>query len=151
MCAGTTAAAHQTHTNRSTTRRGLAPLIVAAGGVAGLALVSAVDPRASGAYPRCPLHAMTGLWCPGCGITRALHDALHGDLASALSTNAMLPVYAVLTVLGWWSWWQIAHGRAAPRIITSARPTAWIALGATLVTFAVLRNLPVEPFAALAP
>src|SRR6266513_4699752 len=41
-------------------------------------------------YPRCPLHAMTGLHCPGCGSLRAVHSLLHGDIGAALHFNALL-------------------------------------------------------------
>ena len=45
----------------------------------GVALVAAVDPHTSGRYPTCPFHAVTGLWCPGCGGLRAVHDLTHGS------------------------------------------------------------------------
>jgi len=41
-------------------------------------------------YPRCPLFALTGLQCAGCGATRALHLLLHGDFAGALAQNPLL-------------------------------------------------------------
>ena len=36
------------------------------------------DPHQPGAYPACVLHALTGLYCPGCGGTRAAYDLVHG-------------------------------------------------------------------------
>jgi Protein of unknown function (DUF2752) len=84
--------------------------------------------------PLCPLHAMTGLWCPFCGTTRATYALLHGDLTVAVRDNvvflAALPLLAavlVARVLG-------APQRSAPR---SAR---WLAVAA-LLGFALLRNL----------
>ena len=41
------------------------------------------DPTRVGFLPPCPLHEFTGLWCPGCGSTRALHQLVHGHLALA--------------------------------------------------------------------
>ena len=35
-------------------------------------------------------HAMTGLWCPGCGGLRAVHDLTHGHLVTALHENALV-------------------------------------------------------------
>src|SRR5229473_3201521 len=48
------------------------------------------DPATVHGYPPCVFHALTGLQCPGCGTTRALHHLLHGDIAGAFRLNAML-------------------------------------------------------------
>jgi hypothetical protein len=51
---------------------------------AGLGFVYLVDPNpADNPYPRCLLKVATGIDCPGCGGTRALHALLHGDVAGA--------------------------------------------------------------------
>jgi hypothetical protein len=42
--------------------------------------------------PACPIHALTGLLCPGCGGTRAVLALLHGDLIGAWRENALLVV-----------------------------------------------------------
>ncbi|MDE6395317.1 MAG: DUF2752 domain-containing protein [Duncaniella sp.] len=66
-----------------------------------LTLYGLVDP-ASGLYPRCAFKLVTGLDCPGCGSQRAIHALLHGDIASAWRSNAMLifglPTVALLLV-----------------------------------------------------
>lgn len=53
---------------------------------------------------RCPFHAVTGWYCPGCGGTRALFDLLHGDIAGAWRDNAfaltVVPVALLLSVFG---------------------------------------------------
>jgi len=41
----------------------------------------------------CPLHTLTGIPCPSCGLTRALRLALHGDLAGA---TRMHPLWFVV-------------------------------------------------------
>ena len=55
---------------------------------AGCVLVAAVglylvNPNTSH-VPLCPLHALTGFWCPLCGATRACYALLHGRLGTAL-------------------------------------------------------------------
>ena len=37
--------------------------------------------RATGLGVPCPFHALTGLYCPGCGITRCLSALFAGQLA----------------------------------------------------------------------
>jgi len=41
-------------------------------------------------YPRCPMFALTGWQCAGCGATRALHLLLRGDVAGAVALNPLL-------------------------------------------------------------
>jgi hypothetical protein len=52
-------------------------------------------------YPRCTFHLLTGLECPGCGVTRALHHLLHGRVERAFALNPLL--FAALPVAGWTS------------------------------------------------
>ena len=89
--------------------------------------------------PKCLFHEWTGLYCPGCGGTRALYALLHGDLKTSLHENLLL-IPAGLTA---------AALIAFPRIVLR-RPVA-VAIIAVVVGFAVLRNIPCEPFTALAP
>ena len=77
-------------------------LALGAGCIAVLAVVWAFDPSTAGFFPRCPMFALTGLQCPGCGTTRALHALLHGDVATAFSFNPftlfLLALVAIKTV-----------------------------------------------------
>ncbi|HET9033505.1 MAG TPA: DUF2752 domain-containing protein [Dokdonella sp.] len=103
------------------------------------------DPFAADSIlPPCLFHSLTHLYCPGCGVTRALHALLHGEPALALSMNPLAVVAIPVIPLMLWN---------------SARPgTPWIAkisdgrLWLALVTgFFILRNLPWAPFVWLAP
>ena len=65
---------------------------------AGLALVLAAGLGYAGwvhlthlALP-CPFHAVTGLWCPGCGVTRMCLALLRLDISAAWQANAVLLV-----------------------------------------------------------
>jgi hypothetical protein len=106
------------------------------------------DPSKGGAYLRCPLHAATGLWCPGCGMTRAAYKLVHGDLAGSLGTNLFLPVAIVLVAALLWDWWW-ASRRSTRRILAAVPVGAWIGLVGAFVGFGVVRNF--SAFAALAP
>ena len=45
-----------------------------------------VDPSQKPLTPACSFYHFTGLYCPGCGMTR-LHNALHGRFGMAFSYN----------------------------------------------------------------
>lgn len=66
------------------------PLVVAAIGV--LLLAGVLD----GLWA-CPFKRVTGIPCPGCGMTRAVRLVLHGDLAGA---TAMHPLVWLAIPLG---------------------------------------------------
>ncbi|RMH92910.1 DUF2752 domain-containing protein [Lysobacter pythonis] len=114
-----------------------------------LALLRRFDPNHPGnPFFACNFHAVTGLWCPGCGATRALHALAHGDPLRALSMNALVVALIPLAIgtLFWLYGWRPTWMRkvAAPL----ARPWLWIA---ALPGFWLARNLPWPPFNWLAP
>ncbi len=43
----------------------------------------------------CPFRNLTGLPCPGCGMSRAFHHVLHGRIVEAVRMNALVPVVFV--------------------------------------------------------
>ncbi len=97
------------------------------------------------------LHDLTGLNCPGCGMTRAAHATLQGRLVDAFRFNPvgmiLLPVVSVglgIEVLNW------TLKKPLPfRLKISARG-GWI-LVAVIIGFGILRNIPLWPFTLLAP
>ncbi len=111
-----------------------APLLAAAAGGAALLVLHLRDPHVSGAYGFCPFHALTGLWCPGCGGLRAVHDLTYGDLTGALRENALVPPLLVVAVLGWAMW--LVRGRPPRGLSTRGTVVAVV----VLVVFGVLRN-----------
>src|SRR6476469_9054402 len=75
-------------------RRAMAAAGVAAM-AAGCGVVAMINPTETHLFPVCPLYALTGLACPGCGLTRAFHALFTGDVVTALDYNALIPVWAV--------------------------------------------------------
>ena len=102
-------------------------------GLAAAALVW-FPPDLYGFYPVCPVHAWTGLLCPGCGGTRALAALLRGHLGEALRLNglvvALLPIalaYGAVAILCG-RWGKVPRG-------------VWAGLGLAMAGFTVWRNL----------
>src|SRR5580765_1418004 len=119
------------------------------GGIAAFAIVATSEAgRLPFPLPQCPFHAMTGLWCPGCGSTRVVRSLLHGDIVHAFAMNPLLvlalPVVALMALsAAGWNPPQLAGFRR-----TFGSPRLWLWL---LGGYWVLRNLPWPPFHWLAP
>jgi hypothetical protein len=47
----------------------------------------------------CPILAVTGFPCPGCGLTRASMELMRGDFASSFHTHAFAPIFLFAMVL----------------------------------------------------
>lgn len=106
----------------------------------GATLLYLFDPVVDDKYfPKCPSFWLFGVYCPGCGITRALHQLLHGHLLAALAYNSL----AIL---------------AAPVLVWMAFKPRWIYHPTTpkvafflLLAYGLMRNIPYYPFLLLAP
>lgn len=118
----------------------LTPLLIGGIFAAGVGVLAVRDPNVSGSYGVCPFKAVTGWDCPFCGGLRGTYSLMHGDVATALDHNVLLPVFLtgmVALVWGVWRRWDFAgwarsrHGR-------------WLIASAVLllVAFWVARNLP---------
>ncbi|MET0754065.1 MAG: DUF2752 domain-containing protein [Pyrinomonadaceae bacterium] len=119
-------------------------------GSAAVFLVAYFNPVTAGFFPVCPLYSMTGLHCPGCGLTRGFHALFHGDVLSALHFNAFVPVYFLLfAYLGISLFLIAARGRGLP--LKFVRPGLAYGFLTLLLVFGVVRNLPYYPFTFLAP
>jgi len=114
----------------------------------------AVDPATHRVYPACWLYQTTGLYCAGCGATRALHALLHGQVWTALHDNVLF-----VALLPWILWQATVYARRAwlanrwPEIFVAPRTLARYGVGliALALLFAVVRNLPGAPFDLLRP
>lgn len=129
------------------------PAMVAVGGVLAAVALHLRDPNVAGSWGPsgiglCPFHAITGLWCPGCGGLRAVHHLTHMEWGAALSNNVLTVVLVAALTVAWVRWvslrWQ---GLPAQRMLVLS-PTATTVVFTTMAVFTVLRNLPVGAFLA---
>jgi hypothetical protein len=131
------------------------PLAAGALGAAAVALVGTVDPHRPGSYGACPLLALTGTYCAGCGGLRATYDLVHGDLAGAWGMNPLWVLLVPVLVAAWGVWlarrWRgvpqraRSDGRTSGASWTARRAVPWVVL-AVVLAYSVARNVP-----ALAP
>lgn len=149
----TTESTTQTPT-RSRARRLLLPVVGVGALVAATFYVRSVDPNVGG-YPPCPLKAVTGIDCPGCGGLRCVHALANGDIMGALDQNllavVLLPLVVLWLVLLLRSRWEgdsaqvnasdatVARNAAAVRVILMGTIVA-------MIVFTVVRNIPGVPF-----
>lgn len=101
-------------------------------------------------FPKCPLYATTGIYCPGCGSQRALHDFLNLNFVGVLDHNPLF-LFGILVLvydigiksinkLLNKSFYNILQHKYTPMLIL-----------VIVLLFWILRNLPFQPFNWLAP
>jgi hypothetical protein len=76
--------------------------------LAGAGLLSVWTPSDDGRTV-CPFALVTGVACPGCGMTRALAVLLHGRLGSAVRYHPLAPLLAIGLGTGLVWWWGRDH------------------------------------------
>lgn len=111
--------------------------------LAGVPLIAvyAGDPTRQMLTPPCPYLTLTGIACPGCGLTRAVHFLLHGDVGKAFAHNpwafVSAPAMAAFVLLP-----SVADQVRTLRVRTGI---SWMLLVVT-VAFWVWRNTASYPF-----
>lgn len=102
--------------------------------VCGIGTVYAVFAARFGGIP-CPIRLVTGLKCPGCGITTLLLRLLRGDWADAFAANPfLLATSPLLAAILWRFWWVDTRPGKAWQL------TAVVYIAALLI-WGVARNL----------
>ena len=125
-------------------------LLVVPAAIAACLLLFYFNPTQYAFYPRCTLYTLTGIYCPGCGCLRAIHQLSHGQVLSALHDNLLL--VAGLILLG------VDGAQFLYRRMNSGSAQLWVMRPmvikcgiAVIILFAVLRNIHASPFNWLAP
>lgn len=103
-------------------------------------VVYAFPPAQYSFYPVCPIYRLTGWLCPGCGLTRALHALLHGDLFAAVTLNpllvSMMPLLAALAM-----WQSVSLLRTGKFAAITIGDRSVFAMSAMMLMFSLARNL----------
>lgn len=87
--------------------------MAAAVGVGFLAISTASDDGPT----LCPFALLTGMACPGCGMTRAVGRLVQGDLAGAFDYHPLVFLIAALAVVGG-AWYFARRRNHLPAIST---------------------------------
>ena len=121
-------------------RRRLSRLLGGAGLLLAAGLAYALWVRATGLALPCPFRAVTGLLCPGCGVTRLCLALLRGDWAGAWRANPallpMLPILAALAVR-----LSVRYVREGSAVLPRRENALVWVLAALLAAWGILRNL----------
>lgn len=100
------------------------------------------DPHVTHSWGVCPLYAVTGIYCPGCGGLRGVNDLTNGHVGQAASSNLLMVVaipFAAYFFVRWvYGAWTAREVRAVPHLPQGA----WICLAVLAAAFTVARNLP---------
>lgn len=124
------------------------PAVLAAAATAGWWLRPQLAPGPLSFGPfRCPVRALTGFDCPGCGSTRCLSALARGDLLTAVDHNLLVVVVVVAAVVAAGLWVARQSLRLPVPALPTLRPTAALwGLG----TFTLLRAVPLAGLSWLA-
>ena len=117
------------------------------GGAALLATAAAAvlaDTLATGPV-LCLFRTVTGIPCPGCGLTRAIARLARGDLARAFILHPLAPLLAAEAVGAWGLWALVLAGKVRRPAERPLLVLLWLnlaALGAVWVARLLAGTLP---------
>lgn len=96
--------------------------------------------RLTGVHIPCVFRLVTGLKCPGCGVTTMLLKLINLDFTSAFRANmvlfCMLPAFAVLFIL-----WLVRYIKTGKQSLTRAENIISIVLLTLLIAWGIVRNI----------
>jgi hypothetical protein len=118
------------------------PLLSGAAVMAATFALHVRDPHVTHSWGVCPLYALTGIYCPGCGGLRGVNDLTDGHPGQAASSNLLL-VLAIPFALALFARWSHAEWTGREVRAVPALPRAvQVGLVALVVAFTLARNFP---------
>ena len=87
----------------------------------------------------CPFHKFTGLYCPGCGVTRLLFSLIKLDFYQAFRYN---PLVFILLILGIIYWLIKIICQKFKNINLIIPNKIWYVLLIIVILFGIMRNIP---------
>ena len=98
----------------------------------------------------CIIKTITGVHCPGCGISRMFVALIGGDIKAAAGYNllvlCLLPFGAILGIIK-----AVSYIKTGEVKTSKAESIGWIIVFVLVVAFWIMRNLPQFAFLAPAP
>lgn len=101
--------------------------------------------------PPCPIHYFTKLNCPGCGTYRAIHSLLKGNFYEAIRYNILfvLSLPLIFYIIMAYLYGFIVNKKVKP--LEHIKPNWVFIYVVVILSFFILRNVPLFPFYYLAP
>lgn len=130
-----------------TCKKRLFRVLIWAGAVllAALAYLCAIRLFGRGLY--CPIWLATGLYCPGCGVSRMCLRLLRLDLAGAFRANGLL-LMALPALVGLCLAHVVRYVKTGPGGTPRWEERSWLTLAGLFIVYGALRNLPALSFLA---
>ena len=125
-------------------------VMVAVSVLAGGIVLWTLNPSGNPLFPRCWFFSATNLLCPGCGIQRALHYLLRGDIVSAMRHNLFLFLASPILATAFFYWTQSTWFLKST-VSRTPQPRYLKMILLFTLSFWLLRNIPAYPFTLLSP
>lgn len=106
-----------------------------------------VEPK-NGNLPKCLFHQLTGLYCPGCGVQRSFHALLNGKILKAIDYNLLFIV--LLPLIIYFIAIFVLDKKYSPNSFIY-RKNFSLFIVIFVISFWIMRNIPLFPFNWLAP
>ena len=112
----------------------------------GVLFIFIIDPLKHKIFPDCYILSTTGLYCPGCGMTRSLHSILHGEFIQAGRYNLMVFIIIGICIIFYvlYFGWRFFNLNILSKI--DIKPQYVFGFLIVMFLYFILRNLPFAPF-----
>jgi len=123
--------------------------------IAGLIIIRTYDPyhaQERGFHLVCLSNAVTGYYCPSCGISRMFFELSHLNFIDAIRNNLFFFILLV-PILGYVSLKYYLFFILEKDVLPGIKLNKWIVIIflIVMIVFTIIRNIPSEPFTFLAP